>query len=93
MLICTIWIKLYEFCVNFYWKQKYLLQDPDDDDAPLQPDTFIKSIFDGIGKGSTNPEEREDEDKPEVISILFSYLSFDIEKLHLLFENRARLVD
>lgn len=48
-----------------------MIQDPEDDDAPLQPDKFIVSLYDGIGKGSApDPEERGgkegDEEKPEV---------------------------
>ncbi|XP_031625443.1 uncharacterized protein LOC116342091 [Contarinia nasturtii] len=40
-----------------------LSADPEDDDAPLQPDKFIENLYDGIGKGSAgDPEEREGEE-------------------------------
>lgn len=53
----------------------YNQQDPDDENAPLQPDSFIINFANGIGEGSakaTEATEREgEEDKPDVISLYF----------------------
>ncbi|XP_031625591.1 uncharacterized protein LOC116342211 [Contarinia nasturtii] len=43
-----------------------LSADPEDlDNGPLQPDVFIKNVFDGIGKGSAKDAVEGDENKPD----------------------------
>lgn len=46
--------------------KKNIWQDPEEDGAPLQPDTFVENFYDGIGKGSANEDDTA-EAKPEVI--------------------------
>lgn len=51
----------------------YNEQNPDDENAPLQPDKFIVSLYDGIGKGSAKakePNERRDDDNVISFSVL-----------------------
>lgn len=42
-----------------------LIQDPEDEDGPLQPNVFIENLWDGIAKGSTNKMEGEEENNDE----------------------------
>lgn len=34
-------------------------QDPEDDDAPLQPGLFVENFYDGIGKGAAKEAEAQ----------------------------------
>lgn len=41
--------------------RNFLIQDPEDDDAPLQPKVFVENVWDGIARGSAPAMEGDQE--------------------------------
>lgn len=72
------------------------IQDPEDDDAPLQPNVFVENLWDGIARGSANEvegEEKNDEDDGKHDKhVILPFMEFQIMKLFSFSLVNARLV-